>query len=38
MKVLRVLGLIFGILLLLSGGGLLAASVVADRGQSVVSA
>ena len=37
MKVLRVLGLIFGILLLLTGGGLLAASVVADRGQSVVS-
>lgn len=37
MKVLRVLGLIFGILLLLTGGGLLAASAVADRGQSVVS-
>ncbi|HET9648263.1 MAG TPA: DUF3592 domain-containing protein, partial [Microlunatus sp.] len=36
MKVLRILGLIFGILLLLTGGGLLAASAVADRGQSAV--
>ncbi len=36
MKVLRVLGLIFGILLLLTGGGLLAGAAVADRAQSAV--
>ena len=36
MKVLRVVGLVLGILLLLAGGGLLAASVVADRSQSAV--
>ena len=36
MKVLRVLGLVFGILLLLVGGGLLAGSAIAERGQSAV--
>jgi hypothetical protein len=36
MKVLRVVGLVLGILLLLAGGGLIAASVVAERGQSAV--
>src|SRR5690348_12468134 len=36
MKVLRVVGLVLGILLLLAGGGLLVGSVVADRGQSAV--
>ena len=36
MKVLRVLGLIFGILLLLTGGGLLAGAAAADKGQDSV--
>src|SRR6478672_947401 len=36
MKVLRVLGLIFGILLLLTGGGLLLGAAAADKGQESV--
>ena len=36
MKVLKVLGLIFGILALLTGGGLLAGSYLLDKGQSAL--
>jgi hypothetical protein len=36
MKVLKVLGLIFGILALLTGGGLLAGSVLLDKGRSAI--
>jgi hypothetical protein len=36
MKVLKVLGLIFGILALLTGGGLLAGSFLVDKGQSAL--
>ena len=35
MKVLKILGIVFGILLLLSGGGLLAGSVLASKGEGV---
>ena len=33
MKVLKILGIVFGILLLLTGGGLLAGSALASKGE-----